>query len=131
MSQKWKVLLAFAGVFIAGVVFGATLGSRWIKWERPAKRPPLSERLLTRFESELKLSPEQVEKLRPITQRMEAETHRMRREAAINYRNAMDAFSQEIGVNLNPEQRELFNQMRQRFRERMERREKEGFRLPD
>lgn len=131
MSQKWKVLLAFAGVFIAGAVFGATLGSRWIKWERPVKRAPLNERLLTRFESELKLSPQQVEKLRPITKRMEAETHRMRREAAINYRNAMDAFSQEIGVNLNPEQRELFNQMRQRFRERMEKREKEGFRLPD
>ncbi len=131
MSQNWKVVLAFAGVFAAGVVFGATLGSRWIKFERLEKRPPLNERMLARFESELELTPAQVEKLRPITKRMEAETHRMRREAAINYRNAMDAFSQEIGMNLNPEQRELFNQMRQRFRERMERREKEGFRLPD
>ncbi len=131
MSQNWKVVLAFAGVFAAGVVFGATLGSRWIKFERLEKRPPLNERLLSKFETELRLTPEQVEKLRPIAKRMEAETHRMRREAAINYRNAMDAFSQEIGVNLNAEQRELFNQMRQRFRERMEKREKEGFRLPD
>jgi hypothetical protein len=131
MSQKWKVVLAFAGVFVAGVIFGGTLGSRWIHFERLQKRPPLNERILLRFESELDLTPEQVEKLRPIAKRMEAETHRMRREAAINYRNAMDAFSQEIGVNLNPKQRQKYNEMRQAFREKMERREREGFRLPD
>jgi len=49
----------------------------------------------------------------------------------VNYRNAMDAFSQEIGVHLTPEQRQKFNEMRERFRVRMEQRAKEGFRLPD
>lgn len=131
MSKTVKVILAFAGVFIAGAIFGGALGPRWWDASRMQKRLPFSERALLRFEEELKLTPEQVEKLRPITKRMEAETHRMRREAAINYRNAMDAFSQEIAVNLTPEQRERFNAMRQRFRARMEKREKEGFRLPD
>ena len=131
MSRTLKVILAFTGVFLAGMVFGGALGSRWMDFGRLKKRPPLNERILERFRTDLELTPEQVEKLRPVSKRMEAETHRMRREAAVNYRNAMDAFSQEIGVHLTPEQRQKFNEMRERFRVRMEQRAKEGFRLPD
>lgn len=126
MDKSWKVILAFAGVFLAGVIFGGALAPDWLKFERPpAVRPPFAERVMQKFDEELELTPEQKERVRPIVNRMAEETQRMRREGAITFRTVMDGLTAEMALELTPEQRGKLAEMRKRFQERAEQRERE------
>lgn len=127
MSQRWKVILAFTGVFLAGAIFGAALAPEWLRFNRPPKRVPFNERMMERFENDLGLTAEQKEKIRPIVKRMEEETLRMRREGIATYRVVMDGLMAEMALELTPEQRVKLEDAKRRYRERADRlREREG-----
>lgn len=128
MDKPWKVILAFAGVFIAGAIFGGALAPRWLSYGHPpgpAAQPGRGgllggPRMLERLERELELTPAQKEKIAPIVARMEDETRRMRRESVQQFRAAMDKTNAEIAAELTPAQRAKLEDLRKRFRERLE-----------
>ncbi len=124
MNRPWKVIFAFPIVFLAGAIFGGALAPRWlrvVRLQNLQNRPPFTERMMQRLDSELKLTDAQKESILPIVKRMAEETQRMRRDGAQTYRTVMDGYNAEIALQLTPEQRAKLDDMRRRFRERMER----------
>ena len=122
MEKPWKVILAFAGVFVAGAIFGGALAPRWFGPRRPMHRGQAFElHLMDRLTRELALTPEQQKKIAPIVSRAEAETRRLRRESVQSFRAVMEKANTEIAAELTPEQRTKMDEMQRRFRERLER----------
>jgi hypothetical protein len=122
MNKSWKVVLAFAGVFLAGAIFGGALAPHLKRFERLQPRPPLAERMMQRFDEQLQLTAEQKPKVRPIVDRMSEETLRMRRESSVAFRAMMDRMTAELARELTPEQRVKLDEMRAYYRERAEQR---------
>ena len=76
---RWKVVLVLITIFVAGAVTGGLLTSRAIKEavRRPEERKPFT--LTTdRFQRDLRLKPEQAQKVRPILRQMEDEFTNLR-----------------------------------------------------
>lgn len=122
MEKPWKVVVAFAGVFVAGGIFGAALALRWAGPPHPGHRAAIAElHMMDRLNSELSLTPEQRRKIEPIVTRVEAETRRLRRESIQSFRAVMEKANAEIAAELTPEQQAKLEDMRKRFRERVER----------
>lgn len=122
MNRPWKVILAFALVFVAGAIFGGALAPRWLRLDFDLQnRPPFTERVMKRLDEELHLTDAQRASILPIVERMAEETQRMRRDGAQTYRTVMDGYNAEIALQLTPEQRTKLEEMRKRFRERVDR----------
>jgi hypothetical protein len=122
MNRPWKVILAFALVFVAGAIFGGALAPRWLRLDLDLQnRPPFTERVMKRLDQELSLTDAQRAGILPIVERMAEETQRMRRDGVQTYRTVMDGYNAEIALQLTPEQRTKLEEMRKRFRERMDR----------
>lgn len=120
MSQRWKVILAFAGVFAAGVVCGEPL-SAWYSRYEARHRPPFAERTMKRYERELHLTPAQREKVGPVLVRWQDEWRRLRQENVRAMTTLIDRMHAEVGAELTAEQREKLELMRQELRARAER----------
>jgi len=76
---RWKVVLVLITIFVAGAVTGGLLTSLAIKeaLRRPEERKPFT--LTTdRFQRDLRLKPEQAQKVRPILRQMEDEFTNLR-----------------------------------------------------
>jgi len=128
MSQTWKAILAFTGIFISGAVFGGFLTLRFYPQPEPATRavrkfPPPLERvapqILERLAQRLELTEAQQEKIRPIIAEADREMRRLRQEgfrAAFAVSKEMYA---QVARELTPEQAEKLEQMQQEMRERM------------
>jgi Spy/CpxP family protein refolding chaperone len=121
MNKPWKVILMFLGVFIAGGLCGAALGIRFFHGPPPGGRNPVRVDIMDRLDKGLKLTPEQKEKIKPIVQRTQEETQRLRRENVRELAAVMDRMHTEVAAELTPEQRVKLEEMRKRFRERAER----------
>jgi Spy/CpxP family protein refolding chaperone len=121
MEKPWKVILAFAGVFVAGAIFGGALWPQWFGHEGRGRRGFGELHMMDRLVSELSLTPEQKEKIAPIVARAEEETRRLRRESVQSFRAVMEKANGEIAAELTPEQKAKLDDMRKRFRERIER----------
>lgn len=123
MNKPWKVILAFVGVFLAGVICGGALAPWWPRPERPPGGPRGggARTVMERLEKQLDLTEVQKEKIRPIVERMQAETQKLRRESMREFTAAMERMNTAIAAELTPEQRRKLEDMRRRFRERAER----------
>ena len=123
MDKPWKVVLAFVGVFIAGAIFGGALAPRWLGHGHflQSRAPFGGPRMIDRLSADLALSAEQKEKIVPIVERAETETRRLRRESVQSFRAVIDRMNAEISPELTPEQRVKLEELRKRFRERIER----------
>jgi len=122
MNKPWKVILTFAGVFIAGGVCGVALAPRWFGHGRPPAHSQFGGlHLMDRLSEQLELTAAQKEKIAPIVAHAEMETRRLRRESAQSFHAVMERANTEIAAELTPEQRTKLDDMRKRFRERIER----------
>jgi Spy/CpxP family protein refolding chaperone len=121
MNKPWKVILVFLGVFVAGGLCGAALGIRFFHGPPPGARGPVRLDIMERLDKGLKLTSEQKEKIKPIVQRTQEETQRLRRENVRELAAVMDRMHTEVAAELTPEQRTKLEDMRKRFRERAER----------
>ncbi|HWA88225.1 MAG TPA: hypothetical protein VG710_18505 [Opitutus sp.] len=122
MEKPWKVIVAFIGVFVAGGIFGAALTLRWAEHAHRGHRPAIPElHMMDRLNSELSLTPDQQKRIAPIVSRAETETRRLRRESVQSFRAVMEQANVQIAAELTPEQRTKLDDMRKRFRERIER----------
>ncbi len=125
MAKSWKVILAFAGVFLAGGICGGLVARRVEKFYRPGGKPPVAQafwpQVIHRLDEKLSLTPEQKEKIRPIVQRTQAEVQKLRRDHFAGVSHAMERMHAEIDVLLTPEQRIKLEELRSKLRERIER----------
>ena len=128
MDKPWKVILAFTGIFVAGLLVGGLVTLRWGK--NFTQRQPMGEQfgpqLMQRLVTQLDLTPAQQEKVKPIIDSAAEELKQLRRttqraSAAVLVRMQVD-----IGAVLTPEQRAKFDtqvgQTRERIRHFMEER---------
>ena len=122
MNQRWKVILIFVGVFLAGAICGGPVAARLLRPPRPDWRPGgMRLQVMERLEKELTLTEAQKERVRPLVLRAQEETQHMRRENIRNIAIVMDRMHADIAAELTPAQRIKLEEMRKRFRERAER----------
>jgi uncharacterized membrane protein len=120
MNKPWKVVLVFAGVFLAGVVCGGPLLATLQKY-RYDRRLPFIDRTMGRYEHELGITSEQKERIRPILIRIQKDWRQLKQENVRNLLGVIDRMYTEIGSELTPEQRIKLEKMREESRARTER----------
>jgi hypothetical protein len=120
MNKPWKVILAFAGVFVAGVICGGPLLDR-IRARAEAKRPPFAERTMKRFEKEFNLTAEQKQKIEPILLRAQKDWRQFRQDNMRNLTGVIDRMHVELAAELTPDQRGKLEKISNEFRARAER----------
>jgi Spy/CpxP family protein refolding chaperone len=106
-ALKWKLIVGFVLVFLAGGMAGAFFGAVHVRrafFEGPP-RGVISERMQARLRVELKLTPEQVAKIKPITDKAGAQLEQLRRDTGRRVHEAIIQAHQEMSSILTDEQR--------------------------
>jgi Spy/CpxP family protein refolding chaperone len=121
-SLRWKVVLAFVLVFLAGIAcgfFGAARGGLGLMY-RPHSGS-IAEHMRKRLETALNLTPEQVRQISPIIESASAQLEAKREQTGREVRQIFEQAHSEIEPFLTAEQRAKLEKMEQRHR-RMPRR---------
>jgi Spy/CpxP family protein refolding chaperone len=138
MDKNWKVILAFAGVFLAGAVTGASVSTLWMH-KTPPKPPAADLRAsieqyvrgqFATMTRKLDLTPEQHEQLRPALQHASEDFRTIRRNERQETVRILEKLHGEIVQVLTPEQQERFEKLRAQQRERIQRFLRSNGRLP-
>ena len=106
-ALKWKLIVGFVLVFLAGGMVGAFFGAVHVRrafFEGPS-RGVISQRILGRLRIELKLTPEQVAKIKPIADKTAAQLEQIRRDTGRRVHEAVIQGHQEMSSILTDEQR--------------------------
>ncbi|MEZ5275919.1 MAG: hypothetical protein R3F07_06030 [Opitutaceae bacterium] len=129
-TEKFKITLYLVAIFLVGCVAG---GFAALALKRPPGPPNitnLTDRQMQRMTSELALSEEQAEAIRPIVAQISEEIRVVRRESMAQFARIYDEMVQRIEAELTPEQAALFRVREKERRERansmMIRRHKDG-----
>lgn len=148
MDQRWKVVLAFIAVFVAGAVFGGVFTLRaagkhfadrnpgssapaqpQVAAPRP-KAPPqagIAPALMRQFTQRLTLTNEQRIKIRPLVGRAAEDLARLRRENLADTTRVMERMYRDVNEWLTHEQRKELGAMRRKMQEKVaEERKKRG-----
>ena len=127
-SLRWKLIVAFVLVFIAGAAcgfFGAMHQARWMSSRgHPGS---MAEHMKRHLKWELRLSPQQVEQISPIVDRAASQLEAKREQTMRDVHEIFERAHHQIEPLLTPEQRTRLVQMEQHHR-RMSHRH--GFVLP-
>lgn len=124
MQKTWKVVLAFAGIFVAGLVVGGLITLRFFANNPPPRMgspEQFGPTLMRRFTSKLDLTEQQQEKIRPLIAKAGEELHQIRRTTWASSKAIIDRVEAEIAAELTPEQKTKFDQMLAEQRDRMKR----------
>ncbi len=118
--RHWKVTLALLGLFLLGAATGAVVTLKVVKRYIESRTNPerMSQSLLQEYQRRLRLTPEQVERIRPILQRTGREMWELRTEMAGRTFQVIRLSHEEIAAELLPEQREEFARVNKEMRER-------------
>lgn len=118
--RHWKVILALMALFGLGAATGTVVTLKFVKRAIEGRTNPerMSSSLLQEYQRRLRLTPEQVEKIRPILQRTGREMWELRSEMAGRTFQVIRASHEEIAAELTPEQREEFARVNKEMRER-------------
>ena len=126
MNKSWRVVVAFAVVFLFGGVIGAVCGLRFAPLPEPPRPPGRPEQfgaqLMRRWmnANQLALTPEQKQRIRPIIFDTAESLGRLRRDTGHSAELMIEHMQDEIAALLTPEQRDRFNVMIERQRERVQ-----------
>jgi Spy/CpxP family protein refolding chaperone len=124
MDKSWRVILAFTGIFIAGIVTGGLLtlrfmqkpGDRRGQHASPQRGGPggnqyqFGPQLLSRLTEQLELTEEQRKAIKPIETRTTEEVRRLRRETQQGTELIIERMQADIIKELTPEQRVKFEE---------------------
>lgn len=121
-TKTWKLVLLLTGIFLAGAVtgiFGTVRFARHFLEKRPSpdQWAPARLKMLT---DRLALTPEQVERLRPILRRDMEDLKTVRETSFKDTRAIFERMDRDIIAVLTPGQREKFEQMNREMRERFQ-----------
>ena len=117
-ALQWKLIAGFILVFIAGGITGAFLGGLYARhlffeFHHPAL---IGARTKERLRTELNLTPEQVAKISPITDKTAAQLQKVRQDTGRRVHEIMTEAHQEMAANLTAEQRQKLQQIEERQR---------------
>jgi Spy/CpxP family protein refolding chaperone len=127
-SLRWKIVLAFVLVFLAGIAcgfFGAAHGG--LPFIYPPHSGSVAEHMRRHLQTQLKLTPEQVGQITPIIESASAQLEAKREQTGREVRQIFEQAHSEIEPFLTAEQRAKMEEMEQRHH-RMHRRH--GFMPP-
>lgn len=121
MNKPWKVILAFTGIFIAGLLVGGLVTLRWGKnlGQRSPRGEQFGAQMLQRLITQLELTPEQQAKVKPIIDQGSEELRQLRRTTQRTTAGVLERMQGEIAAVLTPEQKAKFDQQVSRQRERI------------
>lgn len=124
MNKRWKVILSFVVVFCAGAVVGAVC-SQWYCSPKPASRnkprEDFSDRMIRHYTDRLKLSENQIAKIRPILTAASEEMRGIRTEWFKDTRVVADKMNHDVAEVLTPEQKIEFEKYNEEMQERWKR----------
>ena len=117
-ALRWKLVAGFILVFIAGGMTGAFLAVSHARRVFLESHEPgvMFERMRERLRVELKLTPEQVEKLSPIIEETTTQLEQIRRETGRKVHETFMQAHHEMSVYLTAEQRTKLQRMEARHR---------------
>jgi hypothetical protein len=126
MDKPWKIILLLAGIFVTGATTGGLVAVRVCKeqLDKPKQPPPVEQwtvERLKRLKERLKLSPEQVEKVKPVMKRDMEELSQLRGDFFTKSRTIVDRMEKDIAAHLTPEQLQEFEKVKQESAERWRR----------
>ena len=106
-SLKWRLILGFSLVFIAGITLGGFIGAARSSHGGPngSRNQLLAERLRNRMQVRLKLTPEQIEKTAPIFDKAASELEQVRTDTARRVHDVMSEADHDLTPALTAEQR--------------------------
>jgi Spy/CpxP family protein refolding chaperone len=112
-SLKWRLILGFALVFIAGVVTGSFIGAARSHHGGAggAHHHLLAERMRNRIQTQLNLTPEEIEKTGPIFDQAARELEQVRTDTARRVHEIMAKADQDLTPALTAEQRAKLEEM--------------------
>jgi hypothetical protein len=114
-ALKWWLAISLVVVFCAGAalgLFGCALHARHLFVHRHG--PHVADRIRMHLQQELKLTPEQSEKISPMVERLATQLEAIRKETGERVAAAMSESHREITPLLTAEQRERLDKMRER-----------------
>lgn len=124
MNKRWKVILSFVVVFCAGAVVGGV----YTQWRcspnhdtRNKHKEDFSDRVMRHYVDRLKLSEEQVAKIRPIVTAASEEMRSIRTEWFKDTRVVADKMNHDVAEVLTPEQKIEFEKYNREMEERWKR----------
>lgn len=121
-SLRWRLILAFVLVFLAGAVcgfFGAMHCGRFIFAH--ARSGSLAEHMKRQLQWELKLTPEQVRQISPIIDRATSQLQAKSEQTMRDVRTIFEETHRQMQPFLSPEQRTKLEEIEQRHRRMLHR----------
>jgi len=104
--KSWKIVLSFVAVFLAGLFVGAasTLHFAHDHFFKPPHAADMAARILTELRTELKLTPEQVDKIKPIIEKTSAQAEAIHRQVFQQLKIVFDASDESVKAQLTNDQ---------------------------
>jgi type I site-specific restriction endonuclease len=113
MNRKLKITLYIAGIFAAGVVTGLFISFMAIRHMMPS-REKMANRWCSDLESKLNLTPEQLQKVRPL---VDAALTNFRNNVSQDMLSSLSNCNARIVLELKPEQKAKFEQIEKEQKE--------------
>ena len=115
-ALKWKLIVGFILVFVAGGISGAFLGGLYARhlffeFHHPEQ---IGARMKERLRTELNLTPEQLAKISPIIDKTAVQLREIRRETAGRVHVTIAEAHRQMAANLTDEQRQKLQQIEER-----------------
>lgn len=121
-ALKWKLIVGFVLVFVAGGMTGAFLGAshaRHLFFAQP-HRGMMSQRMRDHYREQLNLTPEQVAKISPIIDKTAAQLEQIRHETGQRVHELFTEAHHEMAAHLSDEQRAKLQAMEARHHQGMQ-----------
>src|ERR1041384_2402793 len=116
--RNWKVILSMLAIFAAGAVTGAVIAVRVVATVANNRLNP--ERwptaIVAQYRAKLKLTPEQIEKIKPVAEEGRQELRRVMATSMHDYIGIMRRFDEQLVPVLTEDQRKLHERMREEMR---------------
>jgi hypothetical protein len=115
---KWKLILGFLLVFVAGGMTGAFFGASHARhlFFGPHHREMMSNRMLHRLRVQLHLTDEQAAKISPIVDKTVAQLEEIRTNTGRRVHETIEEAHREMAANLTEEQRGKLRDIEERHR---------------
>jgi len=117
-ALKWKLIVGFVLVFVAGGMTGAFFGASHARhlFFTPPHRGMMSERMLDHFRAQLNLTPEQVAKISPIIDKAAGQLEEIRGNTGRRVHETIAEAHREMAADLTEEQRAKLQAIEARHR---------------
>jgi hypothetical protein len=113
MNRKWKISLYLAAIFVAGIVTGMFISYQMARRMMPS-REKMANHWCGELESKLKLTPEQLQKIRPIVDGALTDFKKnLSQEMLLSLSNC----NARVALELMPEQKDRFEQIQKEQQE--------------